>query len=80
MHWVSLLLLGGTFLLDSTLLVTNSAVRTGNCIARTRWLLDSTWLDMLARGRASIFPWRMERRNAMAVNHSVHLLRMASAS
>ena len=82
MHQVSWPLLGGggTFLLDSTLSVTNSAVQTGNCIAITRWLLDSTWLDTPAQGRAFIFPQRMERWNATAINYSMHLLWMASAS
>ena len=80
MHRVSWPLPGGTFLPDSNLPVMNSVVQTGNCIARTRWLLDSTWLDTPAGGRASIFPQRMEHQNAMAVNYSVHLLQMVSAS
>ena len=51
--------------------VTNSAAQTGNCITRTHWLYDSTWLDMPARGHASIFPRRMERWNTTVINYGV---------
>ena len=51
--------------------VTNSAAQTGNCIMRTHWLYDSTWLDMPARGRASIFPRRMEHQNVTAINYGI---------
>ena len=49
--------------------VTNSVAQTGKCITRTHWLYDSNWLDMLARGCASIFPQRMEHWNVMAINY-----------
>ena len=38
---------------------------------RTHWLYDSTWLDMLVRGRASIFPRRMEHWNMTAINYGI---------
>ena len=38
---------------------------------RTHWLYDSTWLDTPAQGCAFIFPRRIERWNAMAINYGI---------
>ena len=51
--------------------MTNSAAQTRKCIMRTHWLYDSTWLDTPAQGRASIFPGRMEHRNATVINYDI---------